>query len=63
MDPLTIKKIKIALLLRDWTLIDLAQELNVTPAYLSMIFNGKRKGEWVWKAVFKELDIPEHELS
>ena len=62
MDSLTIKKIKIALLLRDWTLKDLAQELNVTPSYLSMIFNGKRKGEWVWKAVSKELSLSESEV-
>lgn len=52
---MTVKQIKLALLLREWTLADLAQTIGVTPSYLSMVLNGKRKGEWVWEAVSKEL--------
>jgi transcriptional regulator with XRE-family HTH domain len=55
LDILTVKQIRLALLLRDWTLGDLAKKIGVTPAYLSMIFTGKRKGVWVWEAVSKEL--------
>ncbi|MHB1757599.1 MAG: helix-turn-helix domain-containing protein [Leptospirillum sp.] len=62
MDSLTIKQIKIALLLRDWTLGDLAREIGITPSYLSMVLKGKRKALWVWKAVSKELSLSEAEV-
>jgi transcriptional regulator with XRE-family HTH domain len=55
LDILTVKQIKLALLLREWTLVDLAKKIGVTPSYLSMIFTGKRKGVWVWEAVSREL--------
>ncbi|BAM06520.1 helix-turn-helix domain-containing protein [Leptospirillum ferrooxidans] len=55
MDLLTVKQIKLALLLRDWTLADLAQMIGITPSYLSMVLNGKRKGQWVWEAASREL--------
>ena len=62
MNSLTIKQIKIALLLKNWTLGDLARKIGITPSYLSMILKGERKGLWVWKAVSKELSLSEAEV-
>lgn len=51
------KKAKMALLVKEMTMKELAKKLGISESYVSLLISGKRSNDERLKAIRKELDI------
>jgi transcriptional regulator with XRE-family HTH domain len=51
------KKIKIRLIEKELTMVDLAKEVGLSRPYVSNLIAGRRKNEEAWKKILKALEI------